>query len=137
MSRRAGASPAGRAQLDQQRLHVTQRLLADALDHAGLVIARVGPAHPGRDHPQGKQVLGDRIMDLPGQPGSFRGARVAGGPLPFGGQRRAELAGHGGEVGLQPADLVPAGRGQGDGVVAISDRQGGSFQVAYPAHEPA
>ena len=74
-------------------------------------------------------------MDLPRDPGPLRGAGVAGGPLPFGGQRGAELAGHGGEVRLQPADLVPAGDGQGHGVIAVGDRKGGSFQAAYPAHE--
>jgi len=40
-----------------------------------------------------------------------------------------------GEVRLQPADLVPAGDGQCDGVVPVSDREGGSFQAAYPADE--
>jgi hypothetical protein len=78
-------------------------------------------------------VLGDRVVDLPRDPGSLRGARVAGGALPFGGQRGAELAGHGVEVRLQSADLVPAGDGQGDGVVAVGDREGGSFQPADPA----
>ncbi len=33
--------------------------------------------------------------------------------------------------------LVPAGDGQGDGVVAVGDREGGSFQAAYPADEAA
>ncbi len=76
-------------------------------------------------------------MNLPRDPGPLRGARVAGGSLPFGGQRGAELAGHGGEVRFQPADLVPAGDGQGDGVVAVGDRDGSSFQAAYPADEAA
>ena len=80
-------------------------------------------------------MLGDRVVDLPRDPGALRGPRVAGGALPLGGQRGAELAGHGGEVRLQPADLVPAGDGQGDGVVAVSDRDGGSFQAADPADE--
>jgi hypothetical protein len=40
-------------------------------------------------------------------------------------------------VNFQPADLVPAGDGQGDGVVAVSDRDGGLFQAAYPADEAA
>ena len=35
------------------------------------------------------------------------------------------------------ADLVPAGDGQGDGVVAVGDCQGGSFQAAHPADEAA
>ena len=74
-------------------------------------------------------------MDLPRDPGSLRGARVAGGPLPFGGKRGAELPGHGGEVRLKPAHLVLAGDGQRDGVVAVGDRDGGSFQAAYPADE--
>ena len=74
-------------------------------------------------------------MHLPGDPGPFRGARVAGGALAFGGQRGAELAGHGGEVRLQPADLVPAGDGQGDGVVAVGDRYRGPLQAAHPADE--
>ena len=76
-----GTVRAGRAQLDQQRLHVAQCLLADALDRGGLLIARVGPAHPGGDHPQAEQVLGDHVMDLPREPGPLRGARVAGRPL--------------------------------------------------------
>ncbi len=98
-------------------------------------LARVGPAHPGRDHPQREQVLGDGVVDLPRDPGPLRGASVAGGALPFGGQRGAELAGHGGEVRLKPADLVPAGDGQGDGVVAVGDGEGGLFQAADPADE--
>jgi len=91
----SGTVQAGRAQLGQQRLHVAQCLLADPLDRAGLLIARVGPAHSGGDHPQGEQVLGDRVVDLPRDPCSFRCARVAGGVPPFGGQRGANLAGHG------------------------------------------
>ena len=45
--------------------------------------------------------------------------------LPFGRQGRAELTGHGGEVRLQPADLIPTGRRQGDRVVAVGDGEGG------------
>jgi hypothetical protein len=120
---------------NQERLHVAQCVLADALDGLGLLAGWVGPAHPGGDHPQGEQVLGDRVVNLPGDPGPFRGARVAGGPLALGGQRGAELAGHGGEVLLQPAHLVPARGRQGDGVVAVRHRQGGLFQAAYPAHQ--
>src|SRR5262249_29863475 len=117
--------------------HVAQCFLADALDRADLLIARVSSAHPGGDHPQPEEVLGDRVVDLPRDPGSFSGARVASGALSFGGQRGPELAGHGGEVRLQPSDLVPAGDGQGDGEIAVSDREGGSFQTAYPADEAA
>ncbi len=74
-------------------------------------------------------------MDLPRDPGPFRGASVAAGSLPFGGQRRAELPGHSGEIRFQPADLVPAGDWKGDGVVAVSDRESAPFQAAYPADE--
>ena len=35
-----------------------------------------------------------------------------------------------------PANLVPPGDGQGDGVVAVGDRESGSFQAADPADEP-
>ncbi len=135
--RKTATIQAGWAQLGQERLHVALCLLADALDRAGLLIARVGSAHPGGDHPQTEQVLGDRVVDLPREPGSFRVAGVAAGALPLGRQRGAELAGHGGEVGFQPSDLIPAGDRQGNGVVAVGDRDGGSFQVAYPADEAA
>ena len=133
--REAGTVQAGRAQLNQQRLHVAQRLLADPLDRLRLLVARVGPAHPGGDHPQGEQVLRDRVVHLPREPGPLRVARVARGSLPLRGQRGVKLPGHAGEVRLEPADLVPAGGGQDDGVVAVGDREGGSFQAAYPADE--
>ena len=131
--REPGIERAGRAQLGQQRLHVAQRLLADPLDHLSLLVARVGAAHPGGDHPQREQVLGDRVVHLPGDPGPLRGAGVVGGALPLRGHRRAELPGHRGEVRFKAADLIPPGGGQGYGVVAVGDRERGLLQAAHPA----
>jgi len=76
-------------------------------------------------------------VEFPRDPGPLGSARVAAGSLPFGLKRGAELAGHRGEVRLQPPDLVPARHGQREGVVAVGHREGGPFQEAYPPHEAA
>ena len=134
-SREPGTVQAGRAQLGQQRLHAAQCLLADPLDHLSLLVARVGAAHPGGDHPQREQVLGDRVVHLPGDPGPLRGAGIVGGALPLRGHRGAELPGHRGEVRFKAAELVPAGGGQGHGVVAVGHRERRLLQAAHPADE--
>lgn len=40
----------GRAQLEQQHLHVAQPVLSNAFDRLRLRVIRAGPAHPGGDH---------------------------------------------------------------------------------------
>ena len=52
--------------------------------------------------------------------------------------RIGRLAGHGRPIAVgEPANLVLAGGGQGDGVVAVGDGEGGPLQAADPADEAA
>ena len=107
------------------------------VDRLHLLVARVGLAHPGGDHPQAEQVLGDGVVDLPGDPGRSP-ARAS----PLARSRSAASAEPSWRaMVLKFASSRPTSSrpevGRVTAVVAVGDRDSGSFEAAHPADEPA